>query len=473
MPLINFSGIASGIDTTALIKAATDASRRTQVTPKEDRVEELGAANTALEEYKTLVNRLRDTLLPFRTLEGGGVTKLAISSNESAILATASNAAPASTVTVNSIVSLARSHTFSFNQNFTSSSAPLNPLIDNNDPADPERTIKVEIGNPTPVETVEIEITNSLTVSEFIEEFNSQTDKARASLVTVNNSNPPQYRIVISSLQSGTTNGFLTVTNGSSVGTLSGFTESQASKAEFYLAGIATPINRDTNSVSDLIPGLTLELKGTTNTLTNITVDNDVTATEDRLRTFVEAFNDVVAFIKENNTVTRNEDGERVENIFAALSKTTTDDALLDSLRSTISSAESLTGTAVNILADIGITTNRDGTLAFDSEDFAVAMSTEASAVSEVLSSLADNFTATGGTIDLYTRFGGLLDVSININKDQVTELNSRIASAEGQIAKQEEALRARYARLEGIIGRMQGQQNAVSSALAQLGRGN
>ena len=55
MPLINFSGLASGIDSESLIEATVEARRSTRVEPKEKEVTELEGANTALQELTTLL----------------------------------------------------------------------------------------------------------------------------------------------------------------------------------------------------------------------------------------------------------------------------------------------------------------------------------------------------------------------------------------------------------------------------------
>jgi flagellar hook-associated protein 2 len=89
-----------------------------------------------------------------------------------------------------------------------------------------------------------------------------------------------------------------------------------------------------------------------------------------------------------------------------------------------------------------------------------------------VLQRFADAVAATGGTIDVYTRFNGLFDITTNSNKTLITSLNQQIADAEAQITRNEEQMRARFARLESQMSRMQQQQSSLTSALAGLGGG-
>ena len=65
MATLSFAGIASGLDTQALIDATTNTSRQTRVKPDQDRVTKLESANTSFEELSTKLEALRDTLQDF------------------------------------------------------------------------------------------------------------------------------------------------------------------------------------------------------------------------------------------------------------------------------------------------------------------------------------------------------------------------------------------------------------------------
>jgi flagellar capping protein FliD len=82
----------------------------------------------------------------------------------------------------------------------------------------------------------------------------------------------------------------------------------------------------------------------------------------------------------------------------------------------------------------------------------------------------ADATATASGIINQFTKFNGLLDLSINANKTTIDDLNQRIADAEAQIDRQTEQLRAKYARLESLMGKLQNQQASLTSALAGLG---
>ncbi|MFO0417379.1 MAG: flagellar filament capping protein FliD, partial [Pseudomonadota bacterium] len=141
------------------------------------------------------------------------------------------------------------------------------------------------------------------------------------------------------------------------------------------------------------------------------------------------------------------------------------------SLRSVIASTVASSGSSVRIFADLGITTQRDGSLKLDTNKLQQAISAEPISVSTIFQGFADTVALTGGTVDLFTRFNGLIDITTRSNQSTIDELNRRISDAEASIQRQAEALKARYARLESIMGKMQNQQQSLTSALSGLSK--
>jgi flagellar hook-associated protein 2 len=465
MPVINFSGIASGIDTNALVQAQIDSQRRVRIEPSETKVQELTETNTALDQLKTLLGTFRTRVEEFTTIQGGGVSKLASSSNESTATAVASNAAQPGIYTISSITSLAKNHVTSFDKNYTSASNPLDSTLG------APTTVAISIGTPA-TESFSININSTTTLSDFADQFNASTSNANATIINVGTTSSPDYQLVLTTVNSGTTSGSLSVTlnGGANFGVQ---TSDPATNAQFNLLGISGTITRSSNTINDLIPGLTFQLQDVTTTSTRITVLTDTATTVANVKEIVEAFNDVVDFINENNQIRREEDGEDVENIFGALASTRTDDSVVQTIRDNIIGSSYSAGNLVRIFADFGVTTERDGKLKLDEDKLDEAINSEPSSVSKVLENFAEQVAVTGGTIDNYTRFNGLLDVSIRNNQGQIENLNRRIADAEGALARLEANLRARFSRLESLVGRLQSQQSSLTAALGGLGGGS
>ncbi len=480
MGLISFSGLASGIDSKALIEATTAAARKQRVEPNETKVSELEETNSTLDELKTKLSTLQTALKEFATLSGGGVVKQGQSSDETKVSATATNAASNGTYGV-TVTQLARNHTYTFRSNsgtYSSATQAIAPALSTSGTA--AERVTVTVGSPTALETVTIDLTSATTLSGFVSSFNSQATTAQASVVNVGTDASPDYRIMLNSFNTGVTEGQLTVTiganiTGAGVGQGDAFnnnSENTAANSTFTVAGVGT-ISRESNTIADVIPGVTFNLRalGTA----SVSITDDAAATLGKVQEFVDAYNEAVNFIKENNQITREEDGQNVTNIFSPLSKTRVDDNALLSLRSAISSTRYSPGdgtlNSIKIFADLGITTQRDGTIKLDEDDFTTALTTEPESVNEILTTFADTTSVTGGTIDQYIRFNGLIDITLNGNKELISSLNDRIALAEAAILKQEEQMNQRFSRLEGLIGRLQSQQTSLTSALAGLGQ--
>jgi flagellar hook-associated protein 2 len=457
MATVTFSGLASGIDADGLIKATSDATRSQRVEPLEKKVTDLTATNNAFSELKTKLATLQTNARKFATISGGGLVKQGTSSDETKVSASASSSAINATYTV-TVATLAKNGTISLSPSagtYTSETATIS--------AGTEQIIT--IGTGTGAETINIGINAGVTkISDFVTEFNNESTKARASLVNVGTASSPDYRIVINSNKTGTIDGSITVdTNAAG---FSAPTSSAATNATFTIAGIGS-ITRQTNSVSDVITGVTLDLRSAGTS--TISINDDISASTSVVEELVDSWNEIVNYVKQNNTITREEDGESVTNTFGAFATSRVDDNLLTTLRSALSGTVYGSGSEIRIFPDLGITTERDGTLKFDTKVFKDAMNNEPISANAILTEFADTVSTTGGTIDQYIRFSGLIDSTVTSNKTQITNSNTRISEIEKQILRTEESLRARFARLESTVSRLQAQQGSLNSALAGL----
>lgn len=466
MALVNFSGIASGIDSAALIQSLLDQQRATRITPLQTKVTSYQETNSAFSQLKSLMSTLSDKAQTFRTLNGGVLAKQSTSSDESVVTSSASNTATNGSYDL-TVTDKARNGTFSFNDRYSSSTAAINSSISDGAPA-ADRTVSFTIGTGDNAEDIDIELTSTSTLTDFVQQFNSSSTSATASVVNVGTTASPSYAVIINSNNEGTDRGTVTL---NSVGTqlaagggaFQTNTLSQATDAEFTISGISGTITRSSNTISDVITGVTFNLQSTGTA--KLTVSDDTSTTRGTVEDFVEAYNDVVNFIKENDLVTQEQDGAETVNIFGTLSGTSIDENILSSIRQAFSNA-GISGGSVNILADLGITTERDGTLSFDGDIFDDAIATDPTSIGTIMANLGEELGAVDGTIAQYTRFNGMIDVAVNSNTTTISSMTNRIADLENSLSKQEQALTLQYSRLEGLIGRLTSQQNSLSSLL-------
>jgi flagellar hook-associated protein 2 len=491
MPAVNFSGIASGIDTEGLIAATLDSARATKVTPSEKKKTDIEEQSDALNEFKTKLVALQSTVQAFRLINGGAVEKIATSSDDSVAVATASAGLSNGSYTL-TVSQLAEPGRVVFPDATTGTYANTTTTLFSV-ATDPNDTITFTINHPdgsTPT-PVTLDVTTSTTAAQFVAALNENStfaSYAEASLINVGSASTPAYKIVVTSKDTGAGDGGNAI-NFTSTATLALGAPDIADglNAEFTISGISTStISRTSNEITDVISGLNISLKDTGTA--KITIAVDTTATKTKIEDFIKAYNDVIAFMQESNNVERVEDGKEVTNVFGPLAKTTIDENFLQLIRTSISGAQSTSGTEIRIFADMGITTDSSsynsatktggGTLALDSDSvsstlgrtFAEALASEPDAVEEILQSFAETVgNPTTGVIAQFANFNRLIDTALNSNRTQISDLESRISDAEKQLSRQEELLRQRYARLESLIGGLQAKQNTLSSALAGL----
>ena len=466
-----FSGIGSGLDTVGLVNALIDQKRTARIAPKENQIATLQSRNDAFSQLKSLLLDLRSKSEGFRAINGGGLSFSAASSDESVLTATAGSNATSGTfdLTVSSLAANGKGSLSSSGQTHTSGNAAINSSI-NDGAAAADRTISVDVGTGANAETIDVEITSSTTLQGFVDSFNSQSSTATASLVNTGTSSSPSFQVLITSNESGLDEGQIAISVGSEIqtagtGAFDTTTISQASNAEFSIDGIAGTISRSSNTISDVIPGLSFELRDVGSS--KITVGPDPDATADELADFVDAFNEVVQFVNENDSIVLAEgDGEL--NTFGPLRGTSLDNNIVRSLRSALSSS-GLGGQNVSIFAELGVTTSRDGTLSFDRDTFIEAVESNPNDVNNLLQNAGEILGKTGGTIDQFTRFNGLIDSSLNGNSRQINRLQTDIDRLEGALAQEEESLTRRFSRIDALIGEMAAQQNQLSGILAGL----
>ncbi|MCB0338630.1 MAG: flagellar filament capping protein FliD [Bdellovibrionales bacterium] len=470
-PLVSFSGLASGIDSEALIDATIEARKAALITPKEDKIQEIQDTNQSLNDLKDLLLELKDLADEFREVNGSILSKIGSSSDETVASATADSTASnvSTTITVNTIAKTA-THTFDDSDITDPEDAIAPGLTDTGN-----NEIEYLIGTGSEQETITLTVDTDTTLYDLTDQFNTQSSLAIATVVNIGTTDSPEYRLVVQTINEGTLKGQIAAptvgTDITGVGRFTAGTLDAATDANFNVSGINDAITRSTNSVSDVIPGVTFNISkvGTT----TITVSDDADATAASVQEFVDKYNEILAFVKEQNLITKESDEEDALNVFGPLAKTSIDDSAITSIRTVFSGSIYDSGSEIKGLYDLGLTTEQDGTLEFDVDAFKSALSKEPESVKNIWYNVAEPLgalTSAGGVIDPVTRFQGLIELGVKGNDEQVKSLQTSITRAQASIDKEADLLRQRFARLEKLTSDLQSQQSALASALAGLG---
>ncbi len=472
MSLISFGGLASGIQSKEIIEAISMATRRQRVEPNLQKISRLKDTNAALGEFKGMLSKFQGLSFALGTLSGGAIPKLATSSNEQFVTASASNSALNGSYDLN-VTNLAKNGTISFQTTGTTYTSPTDKVAPSAGPG----TIlfaNFTIGEGVSSEVVSLVFDNNTTLEQFVSMFNEQSNSATATLVNVGTTQNPDLRPVITSKETGTNKGKITFISGSDPAIpgvdyfFQNQTLSQAENAKFTMAGIGGEIERSSNTINDLVPGVTFKLQAPGSA--KITIENDTSLTKEKVQDLVKTYNNILDFVRLNSTITRDDSGSEPKINFGPLSSTKLASSALTSLRSAINSSALSGGGAVRIFADLGITTKRDGTLDLDESKFEEALSSNPEAVNDILKKFGDNVGATDGVIAQYIKFNSLIDLGVQANERQISNINETVNRAEQFILNQEKTLMQRFGRLESLIGGLQSQQSALTSALAGLG---
>ncbi|HEY2990948.1 MAG TPA: flagellar filament capping protein FliD [Candidatus Binatia bacterium] len=439
---ITFSGLASGINTGELIDQLTKIEHRP--------IDLLQKQQSGLEAKLSLFNDLNTKLGALKT----AATKLSLStsffvhkatsSDDSVLTAAAGSNASAGnhTVTVNS---LARGTTQA-SANFGSSTAAVR-----------QGTLAITVGTTTT--NVTIDGTNN-TLAGMRDAINASGAAVTASIVQVDATN---YRLVVNGKNTGTANAVTIDETGLTTGAdpLPGFGVTQAATdASLTVDGI--PITRSSNVVSDVITGVSLDLKSSSASQLQVTVSNDTDAIKKQINDFVTAYNDVASFIHEQTKY----DSEN--KIAGPLLGDSTMQTVQRVLRGAL-------GTAVSgspaTLTEIGITTQSDDSLAVDDVKLSDALNNNMTGVSNLFldatNGVAQRMMANVDSLTLAAT--GILTASIDGTQNNIDDLSKKIADKEANLILFQEDLTRRFAALEALVSQLKSQGQYLAQQLASL----
>lgn len=286
-----------------------------------------------------------------------------------------------------------------------------------------------------------------------------------ADVIDTGRSGSDRYQLALRSKVAGADGAFtLTLDSGGAalqdlVDEINGNQLSAAANAHVNVNGI--DVYRPTNSIADAIAGVTLELTAADPATTvTVGVTTDAEATAKDVQAFVDAYNKVVDFVQAQNAL--GEDGQARNPLFG--------DSTLRSIRSTLRSivggAVDTGNPAASLLVQVGIRSDREGRLTFTQSEFEEALAADEAAVASLF---AQEGTGIAGRvserIDLYTdTVDGLLKARNDGFDRLIRDTQRRIEQAEGRLELFEENLQRRFANLESLLARLQGQGSSLAA---------
>jgi flagellar hook-associated protein 2 len=442
---ITFSGLASGLDTSSLIKQLVKVEQQ-PIVQLQTRQSNLNSVSSKLSNIKSLLSALQDKADALNSRDEV-IGTVATSSAESYVTATATGeiAAGSYEVTVESLANAARVRSNAFSAKDEGGLFDINYF-----------TLQVGDGDEQ-----KFEIDTTTTLESLADDINSRSGlRVRAGVIFDGTS----YRLQINALDVGADNVLTIVEDGGSLG-LNDNVVQEAADAVFYVDELR--MTSSSNTVDDAIPGLSLQLKaeGTA----QVEVADDTSGVQTKIEEFVTAYNAVMTAINAEFAYTG------AANTRDSLAGDTTLRNLQRVLSQQISQTVSGLSGTYNRLYTIGITTQRDGTLSFDATKLSAAISADAEGVANLF---IDNTTAgtTGvmaslsGIIDTYIQAStGALSIKIDNIAKRVSDMDDQIDRLQARVDKYEETLTARFAAMEQLISSLRNQSSQMEAIFDQL----
>lgn len=228
-------------------------------------------------------------------------------------------------------------------------------------------------------------------------------------------------------------------------------------------------IELPSNKSTDLISGATIDLKkAKPGEEITVEISEDTAKITTKIGDLVTKINDIISFIKEQNAL--DESVDTSQTLGGDLTLQTLESRLRASIFQNIE-----TDFGNRRIGDLGLTFQRDGMLKLDNDKFKSKLDENYQEVAQII---AGKYTKekgkTKGFIDhldelvsnSLRRPGGVLTSRKNGLESQIRQIDRKIESKQRHIDKKEQILKAKFARLEETMSRIQSQ----GSGLAGLG---
>jgi flagellar hook-associated protein 2 len=446
-------GVGSGIDINGLVKQLVKADGQPafnaldrQESSTKSRLSALGKLKSALSDFQSAVQKLNNGST-FKTQQ-------ASSSNETLATATAGVGAVSGRYSLE-VIQLAKAQ----------KSISAAGLADLNAPVG-EGSLNFTVGSSESF-SVTIDSTNN-TLAGLRDAINSAADNkgVTASIINVDAADGSTVsKLVLSAQKPGTANNF----------TVSGDGASLLQSAEQLTAGSDAIIKvdgqtatRSTNSISDVIPGVTLDLKSVPSVTTppvatafDVNVTLDTKSITEASNGFVEAYNKLQSVMKELGKY------DPATKAAGALVGDSTLRSIQSQIRQASASPVTSAGSGANSLAMIGINIDRTGVMSLDSTKFNGVMNTNLSALSKVFSSTEGVAARLNKSLTQNLQAGGILDGQTTSLNDRMKTIGDNRDKVQLRLDNLEKSLSKQFTAMDTVVGKFKSTGTYLSQQFA------
>ena len=436
---VNALGAGSGIDTQQLAKDLMEATREPRkaiidekITKSEARISGYGVIQFSLGELKTAFSGLND-LSDFASLQVANTQSSAMS-----VVASPTAAAGSYQVNVTQVAQAQRTSSDGFAERSTAlnSGASFDLTLSVN--GGTNQTITVDTDTPAGV----------------VAAINGADLGITAQLIQTSGTSP--WKIVVTG-EEGEEQDF-TLTAPVDLGFDDVANELQtAQNALLTVNGLS--IERTTNSVSDVIDGVTFNLATVTTGAARIDLTRDTSGITQKIDDLVTAYKNF-----EENLKILGDRASEVEEFGGALAGDSLLQNIRTQVRSMLTATSSTPGTTVKAPRDVGLTFDRNGVLQFDKDKLAKQLQSNFDEVANMFSANTNNQSvfsvAPGGVagdgvhkLDKLMRSTGLIAQQTDNATQQVDRFKADLEKLEDQMEKLLERYMRQFSAMESIVG--------------------
>lgn len=460
---ITFGGLASGLDTNALIDGLMGVeriplqrlqSRRSEIQDEQSRFQKLNSLLLGVRDAARALDNRTD-LLASASPDEEFLAFQASSSNESVLTVTADGQGNASPGAVDVRVSQLARPARRVSAAYGASTDVVGQAGD---------TLQIDFGGAQPIALTLAAGTTLAGLRDAINDDANNDGSVRAELLDDGNGS---VRLILSGRDAGVSHD-ITVTSSITApggGSFEDAALSQAAQnAQLDVFGVS--IQRETNDIDDAIPGVTLHLVGVNDPATptdqvSIQVSRDDDAIAEKLQALVDAYNEVRSFMQDQRAV------DPETNRAGPLSGDSTLRGIERTLQQSLGASYTFAGNAFTTLSSVGVRFDSKGKLSLDRQVLNDALEQDPLAVRELLSGDGTTdgaATALARSLEPILRAGdGTLAVREDGFADRIDDLDDRIDRMQERLDQKEEALIARFTQLESLLAGLQNQSLFLS----------
>lgn len=249
-----------------------------------------------------------------------------------------------------------------------------------------------------------------------------------------------------------------------------GKTVNEAKSAMLTVDGLA--VTKDSNTISDVISGVTLNLVSAQSATdladgktVTVSIGQDKGSVKTNLQKFVDSYNKLVGTVGQLTAVVKVADGE------APVTGPLLGDSSIRSLMSGLRNQLVKMGDDLDMrsLAQMGITTQKDGTLKIDSTTLDAALADNFDKVAEFLAGDEGLMGRLQAVTSPFSKNDGILEQRQDALQSTLQGVDKQRDALELRIAKVQERLLAQYNAMDQLVGRLQKTSESLTSALANL----